>query len=191
MAKLCFQSIWMNFLEDWRTGRVEIWPELGLVNISSFTRERKWSVDHCCPLRTQSQGITRHTYELRTPGGCSPGVRFTKRYLWLRYQRQNYWYGGHGCESRNGVCGHFPKPGARTANSTANARRRAQTVFSHPQPHHETRSFYICLKSSVSFPRMLVFGLCDLCLLSHGAHYCNPKLLTTQSLWQTATPGSS
>lgn len=128
---------------------------------------RRWLL----PLGNSVSGNYQIYVWIKYTRGCCPGASFTKRCL-----RQNYCWRGRGCEAWNAVCVCFPKPGARTANSTANDRRRSQTVFSHPQPHHETRSFYVCLKSSVSFQRMLAFGLSDLCPLSHGTHCCDSKL---------------
>lgn len=71
--------------------------------------------------------------------------------------------------------------------ASRNPRRSIQTTTS-----HETRCFqFVCFLSSVSFQRMLVFELCDLCLLSHRTHFVIQNCMQTHGLWQTAASGSS
>lgn len=67
---------------------------------------------------------------------------------------------------------------------SGNPRHSIQTTTS-----HETRCLQFFL-SSVSFQRMLVFGLCDLCLLSHRTRFVIQSYMRTHGLWQTAASGS-
>lgn len=70
---------------------------------------------------------------------------------------------------------------------SGNPRRSIQTTTS-----QETRCFqFVCFLSSVSFQRMLVFELCDLCLLSHRTHFVIQNCMRTRGLWPTAASGSS
>lgn len=87
--------------------------------------------------------------------------------------------------------GGFPKHGAHAATTTEKWFWEIPDVaFSHLQLHHETRCFQCFLESSVSFQRMPVFGLRDLCLLSHGTHFVIQSYVQTCGLQPIAASGS-